>query len=444
MQDKTYGKARTEGKKPRYFYGWNIVAATFLANLSYAEHQSSMLGLFFKPLQNEFGWSRTALSLTQTISRFAEALFAPVVGPFIDKYGPRVLMPIGAVIVGLAMLGVTQISAIWQFYLLRGIIVAIGFTLMGNLVTDIAINNWFIRKRGRALGIGRLGVNISGIILTPVAVWVIAGYGWRPMFVIFAVIAWLVGFIPAIILMRRRPEDVGLYPDGILPVTTEAQNQRQGKPINKEVTLAPEPIWSRREVLVSGSFWLLALCFGIDNLVFQGINISLAPYIQDLGYSDATLSVVLIFRMAIMAALMPFMGFVAEYAHRTAVRVAPVIIQGVAAFLFLLAGQPVFLWLAVAAYALGVAGFALMQEVIWADYFGRLSLGVVRSLGYLIAFGFAAIGPVAMNVVFDVSGSYRPAFTAAIGLFAVAALAIATVPRPKAKRYATSAGITRS
>ncbi len=139
---------------------------------------------------------------------------------------------------------------------------------------------------------------------------------------------------------------------------------------------------------------------------------------------------------------MPFMGFFAEHAHRTIFRVTPIIIEGAAAFLFLLAGQPVFLWVAVAAYALGVAGFAVMQEVIWANYFGRLSLGVVRSLGYLIAFGFAAIGPLAMNAVFDISGSYRPAFIAAVGLFAMAALAIAIAPRPKAHRYSTASELT--
>ncbi len=437
-QDGIHEVTTTKGKKPRYFYGWNIVAASFLANLSYAEHHSSVLGFFFKPLQNEFGWSRTALAAVQTIARFTEGLFAPVAGPFIDRYGPRVLVSIGAIVVGLAMLGITQINAIWQFYLLRGIVVAIGFTLMGNLVTDIAVNNWFIRKRGRALGIGRLGTHVSNIIFIPITVFVIAAFGWQRMFVIFAIVAWLVVLIPSVILMRRRPEDMGLYPDGIYPSVAEVARRREEKSAAGETTSASEPIWSRREVLMTRSFWLLALCFGIDSLAFQGINISLAPYIQDLGYGDVTLSAVMTFRSIISAAVIPFMGLFAEHAHRTIVRVTPVIIEGVGAFLFLSAGQPVFLWLAIAVYGLGIAGFTIMQEVIWANYFGRLSLGVVRSLGYLIAFGFGAVGPVAMNAVFDIVGSYRPAFVATIGLLAVAALVIAIVPRPSAHRYSTA------
>ena len=217
----------TTGRKPRYFYGWNIVAASFLAYLTVAEHNSSMLGFFFKPLQKEFGWSRTAISAVQTITRVGEAIVSAVIGPLIDRYGSRVLMPIGAIIVGFAMLGVTQINAIWQFYLLRGIVVAIGFALMGNVVISVAVNNWFIRKRGRALAICRLGGHLSNIIFVPVTVFVIAASGWRTMFVVFAVVTWLVVLIPSVILMRCRPEDMGLYPDGIEPSTAEARSNQE-------------------------------------------------------------------------------------------------------------------------------------------------------------------------------------------------------------------------
>ncbi len=428
----------TTGRKPRYFYGWNIVAASFLAHLSYAEQFSSMLGLFFKPLQNEFGWSRSAMAAVQTIARVVEALIAPIVGPLIDRYGPRVLMLIGAVIVGFAMLGVTQMTAIWQFYLLRGVVVAVGFTLMGKLITDVAINNWFVQKRGRALAISQMGNQMSKVIFVPVTVFVIAAAGWRTMFIIFAVVTWLVVLIPSAILMRRRPEDMGLHPDGIEPSTAEAKSneEEQEYPIS-EVTSAREPIWNRREVSKTGTFWLLAFCFGIDSMALQGINISLAPYIQDLGYSEAMLASVLTF-WAIMATVsLPAVGFLAEHAHRVGVRVVPFVIQGIAVFFFISAGQPVFLWLAVALYGFGMSGVHILQEVLWANYFGRLSLGLVRSLGYFVAFGFGASGPIAMNLVFDILGSYQPAFIVVVGLFAIAAFLMVVVRPPKAHRFAT-------
>ncbi len=295
--------AITQGRKARYFYGWNIVIAKFLSEFAYVEQYTSTLGLFFKPLQAEFGWSRTAIAAVQTIARVTEAVIAPVVGPLVDRYGPRVLMPIGAIIAGLTMLGVTQIHALWQFYLLRGVVVAFGFTLMGRIVSDVAINNWFIRKRGRALAISRMGGNVSNVFFIPVTVFVIAASGWRTMFVIFAILAWLVVLIPSAIMMRRRPEDMGMCPDGIEPGIAEAApDKKKDAPRNMTAPVA-EPIWSRREVFSTRSFWLLTICFGIDTMAFQGINISLAPYIQDLGYNDTALTAVMTFRAFIMAAV---------------------------------------------------------------------------------------------------------------------------------------------
>ncbi|MEK7353791.1 MAG: MFS transporter [Chloroflexota bacterium] len=428
------------GKKPRYFYGWNIVAASFLAHLSYAEHFSSMLGFFFKPLQAEFGWSRSAVAAALSIARVAEALVAPIVGPLVDRYGPRVLMPIGAAIVGFAMLAITQINAIWQFYLLRGVISAIGFTIMGALVSDTAINNWFIQKRGRALAISRLGSNISNVIFTPLTVFVLAVSGWQTMFVIFAIVTWVVVLVPAAVLMRRRPEDMGLHPDGIQPGNTETGNNQQGTDsLVNQTPSALEPVWNRREVLKSKSFWLLALSLGIDSLAFQGINISLAPYIQDLGYGETMLATVMTFRAAMAAGALPFVGFLAEHVNRVSVRVIPFVIHGIAVSCFLFAEQPVFLWLAVALYGLGISAITITQEVIWANYFGRLSLGLVRSLSFMVSFGFGAAGPIAINLVFDALGSYRPAFIVIIGLLAISAFVMGIVKPPKAHRFATAA-----
>ena len=212
----------------------------------------------------------------------------------------------------------------------------------------------------------------------------------------------------------------------------------------KEVAPISEPIWNRREVLSTGSFWLLAASFGITSMAFQGINISLAPYIQDLNYGETMLASVMTVRAVIMAVSLPIMGLVAEHSHRISVRVTPFVIQGVGSFLFLLAGQPAFLWMAVAVYGVGMSGVGVIQGVIWANYFGRLSLGLVRSTAYLVAFGFGAVGPIAMNAVFDILGSYRPAFMVIIGLFTISAFFMAVARPPEAKRFATANEMTSS
>lgn len=418
-----------KSKRPRYFYGWNIVGASFLAHLAYAEQFSSTLGLFFRPLNQEFGWSRFQIALVQTIARSVEALAAPLVGPLIDRYGARLLMPIGAIIAAAALLAVTQIDSLWQFYLVRGVVAAVGFTLMGFLVTGVSINNWFIRMRGRALAISNVGSSISNVILMPSAVFVIAAFGWRSMFGIFAIITIVVVLIPSAILMRRRPEDMGLFPDGDEP-TAEGDQGADGDTATTS-GIVEEVRWTRREALREPTFWFLSLSFAVASLAFQGINISLAPYAQDLGYSDTIVAATLTGRALVMAVTLPLVGLLAEHADRPSVRIFPFACQGVGAALFLFGSEPVFLWAAVMIYGVGITSLGVTQEVLWANSFGRLSLGTVRSTGFVITFGFGAAGPILMNLIFDVLGSYRPAFVLFVVLFTIAAVMAVFIRPPR-------------
>jgi len=425
-------------KTARYFYGWNIVAAAFLARLSYAQHFTSVLGLFIKPLHREFGWSRSGIAGIQTLARVIEAAIAPVIGPLIDRYGPRVLMPVGSAIVGAAMLGATQVSTLFQFYLFRGIFVALGFTMMGALVADVAINNWFIRKRGRAIAIARVGGNFSNFIMVPTCVFVIAHAGWRVMYGIFALAAWATVFVPSMILMRRRPEDMGLLPDGDDPANRsqpQSHHALNNPSDTQETAFQPELVWTRREVLSTKTFWFITLSFAINSMSFQGINISLAPYIQDLGYSDTMLAILITFRAAVMMPAGLVMGFLAEKGGGTSTRSIPFLILALAALLFCYASTPTFLWLAISAYGLGAAGINVTQEVLWANYYGRLSLGLVRSLAFFFSFGFGSIGPIAMNMVFDTIGSYKPAFVLICALFIAASVGISFAKPVKPAQY---------
>jgi MFS family permease len=424
-------------KRPHYFYGWNIVGASFLAHLAYAEQFSSTLGLFFRPLNQEFGWSRLQIAIVQTIARSVEALAAPLVGPLIDRYGARSLMPIGAIIATVSLLAVTQIDSLWQFYLVRGVVAAVGFTLMGFLVTGVAINNWFIRMRGRALAISNVGSSISNVILMPSAVFVIAAFGWRSMFGIFAIITILVVLIPSAILMRRRPEDMGLLPDGAEPAEGDQGTDRDAAPTS---AIVEEIHWTRREAIREPTFWFLSLSFAVASLAFQGINISLAPYAQDLGYSDAIVAATLTVRALVMAVTLPLVGLLAEHADRPGVRIFPFACQGVGAVLFLFGSEPVFLWAAVMIYGVGITSLGVTQEVLWANSFGRVSLGTVRSTGFVITFGFGAAGPILMNLIFEVLGSYRPAFVLFVVLFTIAAVMAVFIRPPRHRTTIEPAG----
>ena len=418
--------------RPRYFYGWKIVGAAFLSRFSFASGNASVLGLFFTPLNSEFGWSRTAISAVLSLARLFEGLTSPLLGPIIDRYGPRIPMVIGGILLSLGFVGLSLMANLWQFYLIRGVLMAAGFALTGMLVTNTAVSNWFIRRRGRAIATAGMGTNTGMLIIAPVTVGIIAVWGWQTAWLFFAVLAWIVVVIPSAILMRRRPEDIGLQPDGDLPPDSKAPND----PSRRGTTAAREAVWSRREVMRTPAFWLLIIGISSSMLAFQGVNISIAPYAEDLGLGAANIAAVLMVRSLATLAVAPVWGILSERVDSPPIRISPFFIQMLASAFLALADRGVMLWLGVVFYGAGFSGMMIVQEVIWANYYGRLTLGTVRSTSLPLQVLIAGAGPVLINVVFDIVGSYRPAYAAFIGLYLLAALLVWFARPPEAKRFA--------
>ena len=421
--------------RPRYFYGWKIVGAAFLSRFSFASGNASVLGLFFTPLNSEFGWSRTAISVVLSMARLFEGLNSPLLGPIIDRYGPRVPMVIGGIVLSLGFVGLSLIGNLWQFYLIRGVFMAAGFALTGMLVTNTAVSNWFIRRRGRAIATAGMGTNTGMLIIAPATVGIIAVWGWQAAWLFFAALAWIVVVIPSAILMRRRPEDIGLQPDGDLPPDSKASDDPSSRSTTTRSS-AGEAVWTRREVIRTPAFWLLIIGISSSMLAFQGVNISIAPYAEDLGLSPFNVAALLMVRSIATLAVAPGWGILSERVHLPHVRISPFFIQMLASAFLAMADRSAMLWLGVVFYGAGFSGMMIVQEVIWANYYGRLTLGTVRSTSLPLQVLIAGAGPVLINVVFDIVGSYRPAYTAFIGLYLLAALLVWFARPPKATRFA--------
>ncbi|MCL0044117.1 MFS transporter [Dehalococcoidia bacterium] len=375
----------------------------------------------------------------QTLARLIEGVLSPLIGPVIDRHGPRLLMVIGGFIVALVFLALTQLNNLWQFYILRGGLLAVGFALAGGLATNTAISNWFIRRRGRALAIAGMGTQLGNFIMAPLLIWVIATHGWRNSWIIFSILSIAMLVIPSALIMRRRPEDIGLHPDGDTPMMNSGAwdaDQGSAPSITEPPLSAAEPVWTRRELLKTPSFWLLVSGLSLAGLAFQGINISVAPYVEDLGFGGGVVATALVLRAAVMFSAAPVWGLLSEKADHPVIRSMPYIIQGGSCILFLLAAKTGFLWLAIIVNGLGLAGAHLIQEVLWANYFGRLTLGKVRSTALPIVTGFSAAGPIFMNALFDVTGSYALAFNICIVIFIVSGIVMWIAWPPVAKRYA--------
>ena len=160
------GQESTNRKRKPVFYGWVIVIVAFLSEFVYSIGSSFVFGIFLKPMTAEFGWTRAATVAGLSLNRIAGGLVGPFIGPLVDKkHGARLLMVGGALVAGAGFMALSRIQTLWQFYLIFGIIGALGMAEIGNLVCPTIVAKWFIRRRGRAVAFAISGVTIGGRLL---------------------------------------------------------------------------------------------------------------------------------------------------------------------------------------------------------------------------------------------------------------------------------------
>lgn len=392
------------GRRPRrFFYGWVIVAVSCLADATAFGAGSVSLGVFLQPMNAALGWSRTALVGAVTLQSFANLFVSPVIGPLVDRYGPRVIMVFGAAVAGVSYLLMGEISELWQFYLLYTVSAALGLHEVGSLVTTTVVSKWFIRMRGRALGMTMIGNNLGGIIFAPLLAFLIGAVGWRAAWAVLGLLIVIMVMPPTILFMRRTPEDMGLLPDGDVP-------EPQGAGAPHRSRSAEEPRWGARDALRTRTLWLLVVSFNLAGLGVSAMVVHQVAYYSDVGLSLQAASLVFALNHFLSAPAKLFWGFLAE---RVPVRYCMMgtFLGRTIAFLILILGSA---QERVYAFALvnGLVGGAVgpLQSLIWADYYGRAFVGTIR--GILAPFSLISSlgGPLFAAFVFDLVGSYNTAF----------------------------------
>src|SRR3990172_4210168 len=165
--------------------------------------QSFVLPVFLKPMVDELRWSRTQFTGVISIGRLVTGFSAPLFGPIIDRRGAREFMVIGSAITGLGLMALAWTSSLWYFYLVMGLVVSLAELGMSQLTVNVAVSNWFIKKRGRALGLAAMGSSLTGMLITPIVASFIGVWGWRGSWVILGTMVLVVVILPAALLMRR-------------------------------------------------------------------------------------------------------------------------------------------------------------------------------------------------------------------------------------------------
>jgi nitrate/nitrite transporter NarK len=430
-------RARTfaTSRRPRFFYGWTIVGVGFLSHVACAFHMSSTLSVFLKPLTEDLSVSRGLFSLLRSGEILIGAVLAPFVGPLVDRFGGRWLMAGGALVAGVGLVLLSQVGAFWQFLLLRWILVTVGGVFMCHMVVSVTVARWFVRKRGRAIAIAGLGQGVSKVFIPIVTAALFVWLGWRSTWTIFGVVTLALVVIPALVFMRRSPEEMGLKPDGIdAPDEPLASLVSKGETAAAPHAAADESIWTWQEVLRTRTFWIICFIYGMANVGIAGLNLHVFAYVTDIGFETIVAATVMSIIASSQLGSTMVWGFVSERMEIRRASMLMFLIQSTGLALALAGNQVAALYGGFFFYGIGLGGSWVLQEIIWATYYGRVSLGMVRGLGILVTHAFGAAGAPFFGFIHDATGSYLPSFVAFIIALAVSAFLSLAVraPRPPA------------
>ena len=385
---------------------------------------SLTLAVFVYPISLELGWSRTLIGGAASLGGILSIAGSPPVGWAVDKFGSRIVLTFGVIILGISTLSLTWATVPFVFYLSYAIGRVI-FTGPIPIAASVVVARWFIRKRGRATGMLSF-CHTGGMILFPaVASLVIYLHNWQVAWFVLGILVLSISLIPVALLIIQVPEDVGLLPDGENSDTREiAESQEQ---------YLDEPIWSLGQAVKTPALWILALSTGFVYFIQAGTNLHLGAYFIDQGLSQGTSNLAIVYSAIGAAAASLIWGWTSEKLPIRYVFGGVGLLMGISIGLFTLVDTRMEAYIYAFLFGAAVGGIIVVPPVAYADYFGRTSLGAIRGLTEpFLALG-QAIGSVLSGVIFDITGTYKGAFIlyAFLGLAVTFLLFIAKPPRVK-------------
>jgi len=409
----------SEAGSERPFFGWRVVGAAFVAQLLGSAVTLSAFGNFVVPLSETFDVQRGRLNLGASLAIVAMGVLGPFVGRWLDRGLARPMMLIGTAVSGLGLMLLSRTTSLWQMALVFCVIVAGGTALFGHLPSMTVVANWFVRRRGLALGITVAGATVSSWVAPASAEALIAALGWRGAMLGFGLVTLVLGLPVFAYAAIGRPEAIGQTPDG-------------DPPLRGVEGVSPEPpSIETAELIRDPRIWLVAIGFG---LVFTSpivMIVSLVPYGRDLGFSGQQAS-------SFFLTMAPFSLIGKLVFGALADRIPPkpaialVVIMNVLVWALLWMDPSYTTFLVIGAlYGVGVGATTPLHGVVLGLCFGREGFGRASGIGGLASLPLIALSPMVAGLLYDSTGSYHATFVVQAGLLVVGGLLLSAVRIPR-------------
>jgi len=412
-------------KKPKVFYGYWILVATFFCLFIYAGCGFYAFSLFVRPLQADFGWGRGEINAAFTILFLVSGVASPFIGKVVDRYGARRVISIGAAIVGLGFILLSVMSNLWHFYVVYAVI-GVGITAIGQVPTSAIVSNWFEKRRGLVIGVMSTGIGIGGFALAPlVGGYIIPSFGWRISYRVLAMLAWVLIIPLTLLVMKTRPADMGLYPDG-----RQAPDAMTGA----EASFSTAKGLTLRMALATSAFWLICISFLLNQFSQIGLVQSQVPHLEDIGFPVVTAATALGF-VGLASAIGKF-GFgwlcdriPAKYACSIGLGF---MLTGLIIFMNIKLTSPLaMVWLYAFTTGLGSGSWLPTMSMLISTNFGLVAYGTIFGVVALFQNLGMAVSPLMAGYMYDTMNTYHLAFIIFLVLFGIAILAMLAVRRPK-------------
>jgi MFS family permease len=395
-----------------FYYGWVIAGVSFFTLFLSLGIRFSF-GVFYVAILNDYGWGRAETAGAFSLSMVIHALFAVVSGNLIDRLGPRTLFPLGATFLAIGLAAASRISVIWHLYLFFGVVMAIGTNTLSYATHMPLIPRWFIRKRGLVSGLVLAGIGLGTMVMAPVIRSLIDIAGWRFAFLTLAGLVLSVLIPMTALFHRSSPEDVGQFPDGIVPDSRGIRTSSLKGSLEDTRSSRPSRQWTLRTALSTHAFWWMALvnfCVGFSILM---LVVHQAVHVVDAGYTLALAALVVGLVGLLRSGGGILCGFLSDRVGREIGYTigGGLMFVGVSFFLLLRdSASPWILYAFVLLYGLGHGSTGPIIAVTMADFFPGNSLGRIMGT-FEIGFGIGgALGPYLAGYFYDQRGSYTIPF----------------------------------